>query len=148
MMWEGERGTEESSVKREKERDVERRKRRREQRRSDWRRNANPNYERSLAPVGCQGRAPVDRSLFPYLTFTRSYFCPCPVPWCTVYLVAEPGSPTRGSRNDRRGREEEPLHRLSLRVAALQHSRLPRPFGGAGTLCSSVYTHTRSFSYT
>lgn len=32
-----------------------------------------------------------------------------------------------------RGREEEPPHDLSLRVAALQHSRLPRPFRGAGT---------------
>ena len=51
--------------------------------------------------------------------------------------------PLGGYANGLRGREEEPLHRLSLRVAALQHSRLPRPFGGAGTL-RSVCTHAHA----
>lgn len=55
--------------------------------------------------------------------------------------------PLRPAVDDRRGREEEPPHGLSLRVAALQHSRLPRPFRGAGTsrgLYTRTYARTRA----
>lgn len=49
--------------------------------------------------------------------------------------------PLRSAVDGCRGREEE--HGLSLRVAALQHSRLPRPFRGAGTP-RSIYTYVRT----
>lgn len=57
--------------------------------------------------------------------------------WCRQLGKADPHSVSVDSH---RGREEEPPHGLSLRVAALQHSRLPRPFRGAGTP-RSIYTH-------
>lgn len=57
--------------------------------------------------------------------------------WCRQLGKA---GPPLSSSDGHRGREEEPPHGLSLRVAALQHSRLPRPFRGAGTP-RSKYTH-------
>lgn len=90
------------------------------------------------------GREKVPREFPPLLTrlalsSTRLCLCRSRENSLVVPAVGEGRSPLR-FRSSHRGREEEPPHGLSLRVAALQHSRLPRPFRGAGTP-RSIYTH-------
>lgn len=65
---------------------------------------------------------------------TSSPPSPSPLPACRCCRqLGKSRLPHSRTVDGHRGREEEPPHDLSLRVAALQHSRLPRPFRGAGT---------------